>query len=919
MCLSLRKQIELFFESDIHAHNKWVLEEVNINQKSYYKIYHSIINNNYLSSNSNNEVVIDNYNGNYSLFEFIKQDDGSFYIKNKENGLYIKKSTASIEFNNIVSTEDNDEFKFYIEYGYDEKFIENTYDYSQTGNFLKKQSLSPFSVTSFNFDSETGLIDYISDLNDNKIFYQFNNKNQITLADLGEKSISYEYNTNNLLSKIIDENREYNFEYDEFLNIKCVKINNSIILFNNVYENNNGNLLSTTFGNNHTILYEYDIFDRLKKITKQNGYIEYYYDNDGKISKIISPEETLKYIYDLSGKINKFYEDNFLISYSYDSDSNVTSKKIELDNLVKTITSTYENDNLISSFIDNDEIDYEYDSLGRLTNYNINDELFNNYTYIDNGKNATTFIKTKENNYGLYKYQYDKLGNIKRIYKDNNLTNEYYYDKFGKLKTENDYNHNNTIRYSYDLNDNILKKKKCKINTYDVISEVNYEYDSNWTDKLIKIDNHNIQYDSLGNITSIDNNQLFNWINGRQLNQYTKNNIVTSYDYNKDGVRVKKNTNGLITRYFLENNRICIENRNGVMIYYVRDVVGNLLGFDYNNIRYYYIKNALDDIVGIVDSNDNIVAKYEYDSWGNILSITDGLDNDVRNIQQHIANINPFRYRGYYYDVESDLYYLNKRYYSPYLSRFICTDEYINQESIYLNLYCYCSNDPINNIDPNGNSWFKKAGSFVLNYCLRGLSKVVNTIITVKNTITKIYDYVSNLVNISTKKTTPAPSDKYPDYQSVGAPYIPNHQVHATASEINHIKQSDKALYDINVETSIMDASITLSTNFKLFSMDWTLGVDGLSNNITIKKDDFEYSQMLFNSDPNVIAAWSYITYNKENDKSININHTVEVGELIPALVGVYVGASALQPIAGNIYEKSLSIIKQLLRSVIYS
>ncbi len=89
------------------------------------------------------------------------------------------------------------------------------------------------------------------------------------------------------------------------------------------------------------------------------------------------------------------------------------------------------------------------------------------------------------------------------------------------------------------------------------------------------------------------------------------------------------------------------------MIYYIYNDVEDIIGFQYNRDIYYYIKNIQKDIIGILDSNYNVVATYTYDSWGTILSITDSNGLDISNDVSHIANINPFRYRGYYYDIET--------------------------------------------------------------------------------------------------------------------------------------------------------------------------------------------------------------------------------------------------------------------------
>ena len=97
--------------------------------------------------------------------------------------------------------------------------------------------------------------------------------------------------------------------------------------------------------------------------------------------------------------------------------------------------------------------------------------------------------------------------------------------------------------------------------------------------------------------------------------------------------------------------------------------------------------------------------KYKYDAWGNCtVCNTDGTPNTNTSF---IGNINPFRYRGYYWDKETGLFWLSSRYYSPELCRFISPDsiEYLDPESINgLNLYCYCGNNPVNKYDPSGHS-----------------------------------------------------------------------------------------------------------------------------------------------------------------------------------------------------------------------
>ena len=103
------------------------------------------------------------------------------------------------------------------------------------------------------------------------------------------------------------------------------------------------------------------------------------------------------------------------------------------------------------------------------------------------------------------------------------------------------------------------------------------------------------------------------------------------------------------------------------------------------------------DILKVVNENYNIYAEYQYDIWGNC--------NIISNIN-NIANINPIRYRGYYYDNETNLYYLNSRYYDSFTHRFISIDsiEYMDFDTLGgLNLWTYCNNNLIMYVDPDGN------------------------------------------------------------------------------------------------------------------------------------------------------------------------------------------------------------------------
>lgn len=127
----------------------------------------------------------------------------------------------------------------------------------------------------------------------------------------------------------------------------------------------------------------------------------------------------------------------------------------------------------------------------------------------------------------------------------------------------------------------------------------------------------------------------------------------------------------------------------------------------YNNAVYFYRKDAQGNIIALLDNSGNTVVKYRYDAWGNH-AVRDENGADIADAS-HIGNRNPFRYRGYYYDTETELYYLQTRYYDPETGRFITIDgiEYLDPETINgLNLYAYCGNNPVMRTDETGTEWW---------------------------------------------------------------------------------------------------------------------------------------------------------------------------------------------------------------------
>jgi len=145
----------------------------------------------------------------------------------------------------------------------------------------------------------------------------------------------------------------------------------------------------------------------------------------------------------------------------------------------------------------------------------------------------------------------------------------------------------------------------------------------------------------------------------------------------------------------LEGSKVIKETKTGSVLQYYYDSSDEIVGFTYNGVTYVYLKNLQNDIIAIADVNGNIVVKYYYDAFGNILLV-----NDTSGIS--LGTKNPFRFKSYYYDEETQFYYLNSRYYDPFTGRFISADDASLLLGGETNIFKYCANNAIMNADPSG-------------------------------------------------------------------------------------------------------------------------------------------------------------------------------------------------------------------------
>ena len=282
----------------------------------------------------------------------------------------------------------------------------------------------------------------------------------------------------------------------------------------------------------------------------------------------------------------------------------------------------------------------------------------------------------------------------------------YLYDSLNRLTRENNADIGKTIVYTYDDRNNLTSRVEHEFTTASTLesplSTTTFNL-GDWKDQITSITKDGqstaLSYDDKGRLTAFGNN-AFTWDDNGRLTSVTNGSNCTQYLYDGDGNRVGKLFNETsLTEFSYINGKLIklskVQETNPYSLIFLHDSTG-IIGFKYNGEVYTYRKNLFGDITEIYKGTE-LVAKYAYDAWGNCTILQNNDD---------IANVNPFRYRGYYYDTETELYYLKSRYYSPKLCRFISPDgiEYLEPDNIHgLNLYTYCVNNPIMFSDPSGN------------------------------------------------------------------------------------------------------------------------------------------------------------------------------------------------------------------------
>ena len=219
-----------------------------------------------------------------------------------------------------------------------------------------------------------------------------------------------------------------------------------------------------------------------------------------------------------------------------------------------------------------------------------------------------------------------------------------------------------------------------------------------------------------------DGEWTYTWQHGRQLSGMSMSGTTVSFSYDADGLRTMKTVNGTATKYVYIGGQLTDITAGSDTLHIDYDSVGPA-SVKYNGTYYWYLRNAQGDVTGIVNSSGTRVVTYTYDAWGNIL-------NTGGNMAGTLGTLNPLRYRGYVYDTETGLYYLQSRYYDPEICRFISADGYAStgQGLLGANSFAYCENNPVTRQDDSGEIWHIIAG-IVGGAVIGGLTQVVTNIV----------------------------------------------------------------------------------------------------------------------------------------------------------------------------------------------
>lgn len=598
----------------------------------------------------------------------------------------------------------------------------------------------------YEYDDKNRLLTKLTDAKGNATSYAYDaNTDKMTevarMVDGKEVKVSYTYE-NEKVTSIGHNGFTYDYAYDPFGNLESVSVGGRE-LERTTLRSRNGLADRITYATGEAVRNEYNPEEQLAAqylITadgREEKLFENTYDSCGKIArhKDLCSGVTSTCQYDLIGRmVGTDRSDGMKLRKVYDEKNRVKGYTYQKDRVGHEVEFLYgdvekqQKPGLGYGIKINgaQKIAYEYDALGRVirthNHFSDTNTSTQEYTYVS-GKEAgvtTNLVASVREGNRAESYTYDACGNVETMVERSADGSErkirYYYDALNQLVREDNQKQNQTICYTYDVGGNMVRRDEYRYTENPVITEAprksdTFEYQTGgWRDQLRFYNGQAITYDAMGNPLQYLGMQM-EWEKGHQLRHITGAGLDMYCMYNDSGKRIRKTVNGVTTDFYLDGSAILMQtSSDGSRIDFFYDDKGNVFAMKYQNEMYFYRKNLFGDILGILDSHGTELVKYEYNSWGKLLNLTDYSSNGL-------GRRNPFRFKGYYYDEELGMYYLNSRYYDPEVGRFISpdtTDILEVQDDLYdKNLYAYCDNNPVMRIDSSGAVWHLAVGAVV--------------------------------------------------------------------------------------------------------------------------------------------------------------------------------------------------------------
>ena len=602
--------------------------------------------------------------------------------------------------------------------------------YTADGNHVATKTDARGKVVTYETDLAKDTLTKVTDPNGQSVNYTYDSRMRVigtsATADGGNYKNTYTYEKDRLKTVAHNTTSDtpdvtYTFDYDEFGNPTTVKVGNQVLSTNVYTDTGDRTLMRVEYGNGGKVHYTRDDFRRVTGIHYDDATeprFTYDYGANGQAAYVKDAElgRTVWTEYDTSERPIRTHLMESVTSTStgtpkytstlgYDEFGNVASFKEKVNNSASYETAyTYNIENQPTQLrfgTDNRKLTYTYDPIGRLyrrvavgaANYTTQ------YAYFDPDPEdtilTTPLVTSITQNGQNFSYTYDNVGNITSVTR-NGLTTTYEYDSLGQLTRVNDPHAGKSTMYLYDCGGNMTGYLSAPYTLAPTLEGVNetvfYTYgDSNWKDKVTAIGGKAITYDAIGNPLTYDG-WTFTWKAGRMLASMVKNGTNAQFTYDHNGLRIKKVVNGVTTNYTLNGKNVVHMTQGSHDLHFFYDAQGKPGMVTYNDVDYFYVYNLQGDVVALIDANGTQVVEYVYDAWGYPISKTGSL-------AATIGTLNPFRYRGYVYDEETGLYYLQNRYYSPNWKRFINVDQSLNEK----NLFVYCLGSPIIRRDIDGN------------------------------------------------------------------------------------------------------------------------------------------------------------------------------------------------------------------------